>query len=179
MTRVARGETILEVLTADITKLTLDAIVNAANQGLKGGGGVDGAIHRAAGKARLQDACRQIGSCPTGEARITPGFGLPARFVIHAVGPRWKDGSKGEDGLLAGAYRHSFRLAVEHEVRTIAFPAISTGVYGFPKERAAAIAARESLAAAEGEAFARIVLCCFSDGDALVYGKALEQEAGS
>ena len=178
MTRVTRGETVLEVLTADITTLTLDAIVNAANQGLKGGGGVDGAIHRAAGKARLQEACRQIGHCPTGEARITPGFDLPARFIIHAVGPRWKDGTKNEDALLSGAYRHSFTLAIEHQIRTIAFPAISTGVYGFPKERAAGIAARECLAAAEDEAFARIVLCCFSDGDALVYAKALEQEAG-
>ncbi|MEX6506322.1 O-acetyl-ADP-ribose deacetylase [Jiella sp. M17.18] len=178
MTTITRGETTIAVITGDITTLDVDAIVNAANQGLKGGGGVDGAIHRAAGKAKLQEACRAIGSCPTGEARITPGFDLSARFIIHAVGPRWKSGAKGEDGLLAGAYRHSFVLAVEHGIRTIAFPAISTGVYGFPKERAAGIAARKCLRAADGEAFARIVLCCFSEGDALVYGRALEQEAG-
>ena len=177
MSRARRGGTLIDVVTGDITKLAVDAIVNAANQALKGGGGVDGAIHRAACRARLQEACRAIGGCPTGEARITDGFELPARFIIHAVGPRWKGGDKGEDELLAGAYRHSFRLAVEHEARSIAFPAISTGIYGFPKDRAAAIAARESLLAAEEGRFERIVLCCFSDGDALVYGQALDEEA--
>ena len=133
MTRLARGSTLLEVVTGDITRLAVDAIVNAANQGLKGGGGVDGAIHRAAGKARLQEACRAIGGCLTGEARITDGFELPARFIIHAVGPRWKGGDKGEDELLAGAYRHSFRLALEHGARSIAFPATPPASTAFPR----------------------------------------------
>lgn len=179
MTRIERGSTVVEVLAGDITALKIDAIVNAANQSLSGGGGVDGAIHRAAGKAKLLDACRAIGGCPTGEARITEGFDLPARFVIHAVGPRWKDGSKGEDDLLAGTYSSSFMLAEQHNARSIAFPAISTGVYGFPKERAARIAARHCLTAAETGKFETIVLCCFSDGDAAIYSSALTTEAQS
>ncbi|MCE7026789.1 O-acetyl-ADP-ribose deacetylase [Jiella avicenniae] len=179
MTTIRRGRTTIEVVTADITTLEVDAIVNAANQQLKGGGGVDGAIHRAAGRAKLQEACRAIGGCPTGEARITDGFDLKARHVIHAVGPRWKDGTKGEDDLLAGAYRHSFRLAEESGDRSIAFPAISAGIYGFPKEGAARIAAAESLAAAETGKFDRIVLCCFSGADAEIYAGAFEREATS
>ena len=179
MTTIRRGDTAIEVITADITTLEVDAVVNAANQQLKGGGGVDGAIHRAAGKARLQEACRTIGGCPTGEARITEGFDLPARSIVHAVGPRWKDGTKGEDDLLAGAYRHSFTLAAEHGVRSIAFPAISTGIYGFPKERAATIAVLQCLAAADSGKFERIVLCCFSSEDAEIHASALTREATS
>ena len=118
----------MRALIADITTLDVDAIVNAANQQLKGGGGVDGAIHRAAGRARLQEACRAIGGCPTGEARITPGFDLPARFIIHAVGPRWKGGAKSEAALLAGCYRMSLALARQNAVRSIAFSAISCGI---------------------------------------------------
>ncbi|MBO0904167.1 O-acetyl-ADP-ribose deacetylase [Jiella sonneratiae] len=177
MTGSDRDGTRIAVITADITTLDVDAVVNAANQGLKGGGGVDGAIHRAAGRAKLREACAAIGGCPTGDARITDGFDLPARHIIHAVGPRWKDGTKGEDDLLAGAYRASFALAARHALRSIAFPAISTGVYGFPKDRAARIAATECLIAAESGAFDAILLCCFSEADALVYGKALEREA--
>ena len=177
MTTIRRGETAIEVITADIITLEIDAIVNAANQSLKGGGGVDGAIHRAAGKAKLQEACRAIGGCPTGEARITDGFDLAARHIIHAVGPRWKDGTKGEDDLLASAYRHSFALAGDHGIRSIAFPAISTGIYGFPKDRAANIAVSECLAAAETGKFDRIMLCCFSSADAATYEGALTREA--
>ena len=128
----------IEIIQADITTLDIDAIVNAANSSLLGGGGVDGAIHRAAGP-RLLEATRKIGGCPTGEARITPGFNLPARWVIHAVGPVWQGGDANEDELLASCYRNSLALAREHDIQTIAFPAISTGVYGFPMARSARI----------------------------------------
>jgi O-acetyl-ADP-ribose deacetylase len=159
-----------EVIVADITTLAVDAIVNAANSSLLGGGGVDGAIHRAAGPELLA-ACRRLGGCPTGEARITPGFRLPARWVIHAVGPIWRGGGDGEPALLRAAYRNSFALARKEGARSIAFPSISTGVYAFPKEQAAAIAVAEMRAQAAH--FERIIACCFSEGDAEVYRRAL------
>lgn len=129
----------VEVVQGDITREAVDAIVNAANNGLRGGGGVDGAIHRVAGGG-LAEACRKIGWCPTGEARITPGFRLPATWVIHTVGPVWQGGGHGEDALLASCYRSAMALAAQHQVCSIAFPSISTGVYGFPVKRAARIA---------------------------------------
>jgi O-acetyl-ADP-ribose deacetylase (regulator of RNase III) len=132
----------IHIIQADITTLGVDAIVNAANESLLGGGGVDGAIHRAAGPGLLE-ATRKIGGCPTGEARITPGFDLPARWVIHAVGPVWRGGGANEEAMLASCYRNSLALAREFAIKTIAFPAISTGVYRFPMERAARIAIRE------------------------------------
>jgi len=161
----------IEIIQGDITTVEVDAVVNAANTSLKGGGGVDGAIHRAAGK-ELLEACKEIGGCPTGEARITPGFELPARWVIHTVGPVWKDGSSGEEELLESAYRSSLELAKEHGVRSIAFPGISTGVYGFPKQRAAEIALG-TMKRYEDD-FERIIACCFSREDADLYRRVLE-----
>jgi len=160
----------VEVLTADITTLKVDAIVNAANSSLLGGGGVDGAIHRKAGPDLLA-YCRTLGGCPTGEARITPGVQLPARWVIHTVGPVWDGGVNGEPELLASCYRNAFEVALASGVRSIAFPGISTGVYGYPKELAARIALGEMRAAASD--FERIVACCFSDADAAVYAELL------
>jgi len=169
----------IEVVEADITTLNVDAIVNAANETLLGGGGVDGAIHRAAGPELLR-ACRAIPEvapgvrCLTGEARITPGFRLPARSVIHTVGPVWRGGDRGEPDLLASCYRASLRLAGEHAIATIAFPAISCGVYGYPIETAVAIAVREVRAYLERErSVGRIVFCCFGAALADAYRREL------
>src|SRR3982750_1357696 len=151
----------IAVVEADITTLAVDAIVNAANTSLLGGGGVDGAIHRAAGPELLAE-CRALGGCETGRAKITRGYRLPARYVIHAVGPIWRGGSHGEPELLASAYRESLRLAVEHEARTMAFPAISCGVYGYPVSEAASIAVSEVRRFLQADArIDRVTLTCF------------------
>ena len=156
----------IEVWVGDITVLKVDAIVSAANAQLAGGGGVDGAIHRAAGPSLIQ-ACRVLGGCPTGEARLTAGFELPADWVFHAVGPIWTDGLSGEAVLLESAYRSVFEIAGGKDIRSIAFPSISTGVYGFPKTPAAQIA---SAVMHEFESeFDSIIACCFSEQDAEIY----------
>ena len=153
---------IIEIIQADITTLAVDAIVNAANSTLLGGGGVDGAIHRAAGPKLLQE-CATLGGCPTGEARITRGYNLPARFVIHTVGPIWQGGTKGEPELLQAAYRNSFALARENSLRTIAFPSISCGVYGYPMAKGAKIALDIAEDEASSGCFDRIFLVQFNE----------------
>jgi len=173
-----------EVIETDITTLALDAIVNAANETLLGGGGVDGAIHRAAGP-QLLAACRALPEvrpgvrCPTGEARITPGFHLPARFVIHTVGPVWHGGGSDEPERLASCYRESLRLAAQNGIASIAFPAISCGVYGYPIEKAVAIAVREARRwLAGGASPQRIVFCAFGAPTASAYRHAVADDAG-
>lgn len=169
----------IEVIQDDITTLRVDAIVNAANETLLGGGGVDGAIHRAAG-ARLLAACRVLPQvapnvrCPTGQARITPAFDLPARFVIHTVGPVWQGGHTREPERLAACYRNSLLLARDNGVRSIAFPAISCGVFGYPPDAAAVIAVREVRAfVLAGQSPAQVLLCCFGQAIAAAYRRAL------
>jgi O-acetyl-ADP-ribose deacetylase (regulator of RNase III) len=168
----AVGGATLDVVVGDITTLDVDAIVNAANSSLLGGGGVDGAIHRAAGPELLAE-CRSLGGCPTGDARITGGYRLPARFVIHAVGPVWRGGDNDEDGLLAGCYRRSLEIAAGRGLRAVAFPAISTGIYAFPPERAAPLAVgtvRDGLPAGSVE---RVIFCCFGAASARLHAEAL------
>jgi O-acetyl-ADP-ribose deacetylase (regulator of RNase III) len=170
----------ITLVTADLTRLALDAIVNAANPGLLGGGGVDGAIHRAAGPALLA-ACRAIPEvnpgvrCPTGEARITPGFSLPARYVIHTVGPIWHGGHHGEAVDLASCYRACIALAIEHDLNSIGFPAISCGVYGYPPDQAAKVAIATLRDVLSPHPTLEVQLCCFDDRMTAIWQRALNQ----
>lgn len=166
--------TILRAVRADITTLAVDAIVNAANSSLLGGSGVDGAIHHAAGP-RLLAACHALGGCPPGDARLTAGFDLRARYVIHTVGPVWHGGGHGEAEVLAACYRRSIELAARHALRTLAFPAISTGNYGYPIESAAAIAiATTRTAADDSPSLEEVIFCCYSHRDLQIYQNLLQ-----
>jgi O-acetyl-ADP-ribose deacetylase (regulator of RNase III) len=161
----------IEIKQTDITTLDVDTIVNAANTSLLGGGGVDGAIHRAAGP-ELFEYNRGLGGCETGQARISPGFDLPAKWIIHSVGPVWHGGAQGEPELLENCYRNSFAIALNRELKSIAFPGISTGIYGYPKDSAAEIAV--SVMREYESRFERIIACCFADEDVEIYRSLLE-----
>ena len=173
-TKDTRVQERIEAVESDITKQQVDAIVNAANTTLLGGGGVDGAIHRAAGPELLEE-CRTLGGCPTGEAKITKGYRLPAKWVIHTVGPVWHGGDQGEDDLLTSCYRNSLAVAVKNGVTTVAFPAISTGAYRFPLERATKIAIDETTSfLAQNSAIEKVLFVCFSKTDSETYVAAIE-----
>ena len=165
----------LSAISGDITKLHVDAIVNAANTSLLGGGGVDGAIHRAAGP-ELLEACGKLHGCATGDAKATPGFRLPAKWVFHAVGPVWNGGRNHEDELLAGCYRRGLELAREHGVRSMAFPAISTGIYGFPSDRAARIAVNTVRANVDASGVELVNFVCFDERTLRIYEQELAAE---
>jgi O-acetyl-ADP-ribose deacetylase len=168
----------IEIIEGDITKQNVDAVVNAANTSLLGGGGVDGAIHRAAGPELLEET-RKIGGCPTGEVRVSKGYRLPAKYVLHTVGPTWRGGKEGEDGLLANCYRNSLRAARDLKIKSIAFPSISTGAYGFPLERATEIALEETKEFLEADkTLAKVVFVCFGVKGLNTYRKAAEKIFG-
>ena len=160
----------IEIIKADITTLHVDAIVNAANRSLLGGGGVDGAIHMAAGPALL-DACRKLGGCQDGEVKVTPGFDLPAKMVLHTVGPQWQGGDAGESRTLTSCYESCLQMGLSEGARSIAFPAISTGIYGYPKRQAAVIAL--STIESYKDRYEKIIVCCFSDSDVWIYQKVM------
>jgi O-acetyl-ADP-ribose deacetylase (regulator of RNase III) len=165
--------TLIRAIKADITTLAVDAVVNAANTTLLGGGGVDGAIHHAAGPELLEE-CRRVGGCPTGEARITRGHRLPARWIIHTVGPVWKGGDRGEAALLASCYESSLRVAAENNLRSIAFPAIGTGAYAYPLKLATTIAISSvRRMTSQGDSFDEVVFCCYSGEDLAIYKRIL------